>query len=260
MFTVTKYPQGTFSWADHASADPAAAKAFYSALFGWTVDDRPIAGTDMTYTMFRLDGHAVAGAVISMDDSPAAWTSYITVNDVDAVAAQVQPLGGKLVIPPTDVMGEGRMAIIQDLSGAHVGLWQAGAHIGAGLVNTVGAMCWNELYTDKAEPSQAFFKALLGWRYTVGEMDYITIKNQGRSNGGIVTMTEAEAHMPPHWLVYFTVADIRASAAKAESLGGNLVMPISEAGDGAMKFAVIADPLGATFTIIQAERLDPWVE
>jgi len=261
MFTVTKYPQGTFSWADHTSADPAAAKAFYSALFGWTVDDRPITGTDMTYTMFRLEGHAVAGAGASMSEgAPAAWTNYIAVDDVDAVAAQVASLGGTLVAPPMDVMGEGRMAMIQDPGGAYVGLWQAGAHIGAGLVNTVGAMCWNELYTRDSAASQAFFAGLLGWTYSAGEGGYVMITNKGRSNGGIFSMTEDMGSMPPHWMAYFTVADVQASVAKAESLGAKLVMPVGEAGGDTMQIAVMTDPMGAVFATIQTERIDPWTE
>jgi hypothetical protein len=55
MYKVSKYPPGTFSWADNTSADPEVAKAFYVDLFGWTTREISIGG-NMTYTVFQLDG------------------------------------------------------------------------------------------------------------------------------------------------------------------------------------------------------------
>jgi predicted enzyme related to lactoylglutathione lyase len=49
----TQHAPGTFSWVDLSTTDPAAAKAFHSALFGWEVDDRPI-GDGVFYSMFAL--------------------------------------------------------------------------------------------------------------------------------------------------------------------------------------------------------------
>ncbi len=59
MFTVTRYPHGTFCWADCASTDAGNAKAFYETVMGWTSNDLPI-GEGMVYTMFQQDGKTVA--------------------------------------------------------------------------------------------------------------------------------------------------------------------------------------------------------
>ena len=59
MYTVTKYPHGTFSWVDNSSSQPDAAKAFYMALFGWGVTEFALGG-GMTYSIFNLAGHDCA--------------------------------------------------------------------------------------------------------------------------------------------------------------------------------------------------------
>ena len=114
-----------------------------------------------------------------------------------------------------DVFDSGRMAFLMDPTGAALGLWQARNHIGAGIVNTVGAMCWNELKTTDVEAAQAFYSAVLGWEYG-GDEHYTDIFNRGRANGGMV---QVDTGVPPCWMPYFTVADIDAGAARVQELG-----------------------------------------
>ena len=71
MYTVTKYPHGTFSWADNTSTNAEAAKAFYLDLFGWGNFDVPM-GSDMYYTMFQHQGQHAAGFAAMMPDMQAA--------------------------------------------------------------------------------------------------------------------------------------------------------------------------------------------
>lgn len=59
-FKVTRYPHGTFCWADCSSSDFEASKNFYAAVFGWTTQDIPL-GDGAFYTMFSQDGLNVAG-------------------------------------------------------------------------------------------------------------------------------------------------------------------------------------------------------
>ena len=85
-----------FSWIDMNSTDPAAAKAFYSGVFGWQSIDNPLPGGGV-YTMFQLDGHDVAGLggmpSGTPDYVPSHWNSYITVEDVDEMSAKVSRVG-----------------------------------------------------------------------------------------------------------------------------------------------------------------------
>ncbi len=262
-FTVTKYPQGTFCWADNSSTNVDAAKRFYQAVMGWGVEDIPI-GSDMFYSMFSCQGKHVA-AISAMQPEmqaqgiPSHWNSYISVDNVDTLAEKVITLGGKVVAEPFDVFDSGRMMVIQDPSGATVSLWQPKNHIGASLVNTPGAMIWNELGTHEPQLAQEFFGALLGWTFKPApQPGYVVIYNNGRGNGGIITMTEEWKDIPPHWMVYFSVEDIEATLEKVKSNGGQAHFPIISAGVG--RFTVVSDPAGAHFTVFQAEVLEPWIE
>src|SRR5262245_9373874 len=109
----TSYPPGTFSWVDLSTGDAAAEKSFYAGLFGWQFEDAT-AGGDMVYTVCRLYGDAVCGLFERPEGAPPAWTSYVTVEDADAVAARVSELGGRVVMEPHDVLDEGRTAVFDD--------------------------------------------------------------------------------------------------------------------------------------------------
>ena len=153
---------------------------------------------------------------------------------------------------PMDVLEAGRMATIQDPTGAHVSLWQPKEHIGAKVVNKVGAMGWNELYTPDSKKAQQFYGELFNWKFETDDTGYTIIKNANyndRMNGGIVEITKEMGDMPPHWLTYFTVEDIAASADKVKELGGSLPMPIKKVNVG--KLATVADPAGVHFMIIE---------
>lgn len=262
MFEVSKYPHGTFSWADINTSDQAAGKAFYQGLFGWEAEDLPTGREGVTYTMFYQEGKTVAG-LGPMDPEevaqgmPPRWNNYVTVNDIEATAAQVSDLGGTLLMEPFDVLDSGRMAAVLDPTGAVFMLWEARNHIGAELVNCPGAMTWNELATRDVSAAQAFYEGLFGWEFEVDGNDYHSFRNNGRWNGGMMQMTEEWSDLPPHWMVYFSVADIDDAVAKVGALGGRVHVPVTEI-EGTGRFAVVADPQGAVFTIIQSDAPQPW--
>lgn len=265
MFTVKKYPAGTFSWADCTTTDPAAAKIFYKAVLGWEAVDVP-AGENGVYTMFKLDGEDVAGMgemqpAMKEQGVPSHWMNYITVTDVDAMPEQIKKLGGDVVLPPMDVMDSGRMMILKDPTGAQAALWQPGTHIGAGVVNRNGAMLWNELQTTDANAAIPFYETLLGWDISKDDStDYYYIHNNGRINGGMMSMdTETYGNIPSHWMTYFNVADIQAAIKAVKANGGTLLMEVNTA-PGVGDFVMVSDPAGATLTLMQAANPDPWLE
>src|SRR5215218_4631574 len=255
----TRYEPGTFCWVGLATSDPAAAKAFYTSLFGWQGEDLP-AGAAGTFTILRLGGKDVAilhrqTAEARAAGAPPHWTSYISVEDADATATRAGELGGAAVFrEPFDVTDAGRVAAIRDPTGAIVSLWQPGSRIGATLVNDVGALCWNELATTDVERAKSFFGELLGWQYETDDRDYTTITNAGRPNGGIREQTEHERGIPPNWLPYFTVQNADDAARRAEQAGAGTILPTIEMHIG--RFAVIADPQGAAFAVFEGET-DP---
>jgi predicted enzyme related to lactoylglutathione lyase len=209
-------------------------------------------GDGATYTMLRLGGRDVAALYEQGADERAAgipphWSSYVSVVDVDELAARVEGLGGKLLAEPFDVLDSGRMAVVQDPTGALVSLWQAGRHFGARLVNDPGCLTWNDLATPDPDAAAAFYTALLGWQVESQAPEYATIKNEGSLNGGIRRETE----LPPHWLPYFTTQSVAQTAARAREAGGQVLaegMPVP-----AGKIGVLLDPQGAPFAVFEGE-------
>jgi uncharacterized protein len=259
----TSYANGTFSWVENATTDQDGAKRFYADLFGWDYDDSPV-GDGIYYSMAKLGDSFVAAIAPQQPDEratgvPPHWNSYITVDDVDAVAARVEELGGTLHAPPFDVMDVGRMAAISDSTGAVVYLWQAKSHIGAGLVNQPGAFCWNELGTRDLEGAQRFWSELLGWTYEQlpDVPDYWTIDNGGGQDNGAMRQfgDEMPADVPAHWLVYFAVDSIDAAGERATAAGGQVHLPKTPAG-GANSIAVLRDPAGAFVALFEGHLDD----
>jgi predicted enzyme related to lactoylglutathione lyase len=257
MTEFKEYAPGTFSWIDLATTDAEAAKKFYTGLFGWSFVDVP-AGEAGIYTMFQIDGKEVAalyqmGPEQSAQGIPPHWMSYVSVANAAESAKKAKSLGGQIVMDAYDVMDAGRMALIQDPVGAMVALWEPHTHIGAKLVNEPGTFTWNELATTDTEKSGEFYTKLFDWKTEVYEMPsgpYTTFINQDRMNAGMMKMTEEWGDAPPHWLVYFAVADCEENTAKAKSLGAQILVPPTDAGEVG-RFAVIQDPQGAVLSIIK---------
>ena len=253
------YEPGTFCWVDLATTDPAGAKAFYGELFGWEVEDMP-AGEAGTYTMLSLDGDEVC-ALYELEAGrremgiPPHWFHYVSVEDVDAIAARASELGGTVYGEAFDVLDSGRMAIIQDPTGAVLAAWEPRAHAGAGRVNDVGCLTWNELQSRDPGMAGAFYAGLFDWETEPmeenGKLAYILIKNAGSSNGGIMPMTEQHGDAPPHWIPYFTVPSCDGAVAKVRELGGDALAGPLDIGDA--KIAVVRDPQGAVFAIFEGE-------
>ena len=212
MTEITAYPPGTFCWVDLASPDPGFAKSFYGAVLGWTAED-PYTDLGVPYTLLSYHGmHAGGIHPLSPGQGPTPyWLSYLSVRDVDATAERAVALGATIVMPAMDVMGEGRMCVIQDPTGAPVGFWQARAHPGAQIDNQVGARSWDELLTRDTERAAAFYGALLGWTTRTSpelmEGRYVLFELEGRPVGGMLEVQADWGPMTPNWTVYFGVAD-----------------------------------------------------
>ena len=257
MVRRSSYRPGTPSWADVASPDPEAARAFYGDLFGWTGEPatEPEA---MGYTVFMLADAAVAGLGPTFGDMPPLWNTYVTVADVDETLTTTTEAGGQVLMEAMNVLDAGRMAVIADPSGAALSLWQPRSHIGAEVRMERNAMCWAELNTRDPEGAAAFFAKLFGWETHTVEtpagdgstgMRYIQFLMDDLAVGGMIVMDEHwPAEVPPHWMVYFAVDDCDATAARVAELGGQVCVPPTDIPPG--RFAVVNDPHGAVFSII----------
>jgi predicted enzyme related to lactoylglutathione lyase len=230
------HPPGTFSWAELATPDADAAKAFYARLFGWEYDDFPM-GEGMVYSMARVGTRFVAALYRS--DEHRHWASYVTVESADETAARAKELGGSLISEPFDVMDVGRMAVVIDPQGAGLAIWEPRRHVGAGLVNAPGALSWNSLATTDLAAAKRFYGELFGWQY-----DGNVILNGARNNGDMSQMPD----MPPAWSVCFGCDDTEAAVATALEDGAQQIIAPTSMGDSG-SYAVLADPQGVPFAV-----------
>lgn len=256
MSEMTSYEPGTPSWVDMATTDAEGARSFYTGLFGWETEDMP-AGESGTYTMCSLHGKPVA-AFYEMDEKmrergvPPMWLTYISVADVEASSGKAKDAGGQLHADPFAVGESGRMALVQDPTGAMFALWEAREHPGAAIVNEAGTMIWNELASDDPDKAGSFYAELLGWDANgedVGGEPYTTFKAGDKTVGGALPKEALPEGVPSHWTVYFGVDDCDEAVDKAKELGAELMFGPQNLGEIG-RMAALKDPQGATFSVI----------
>ena len=258
-------------WVDTSQPDPADAARFYSGLFGWQTEDAmpPDAGTH--YYMARIDGRDAAAISSQPPGAPpqAVWNTYIRVESADDAAARVREAGGRVLSEPFNVFDAGRMGVFADPEGAVFCVWQPRSHRGSAAVNEHGAVNFNNLHIDDVEAARAFYGAVFGWT-TIdagspmwalpGYGDHLEELNPGLRAGmkqmgapegfeNVVATILPREGSPARWSVTFAVDDVDAITARARELGGSVLAEPQNA--PWVRFAVLADPAGASFTASQ---------
>jgi predicted enzyme related to lactoylglutathione lyase len=262
MADYSSHTPGTFCWAELATTDQKAAVAFYGALFGWGVNDMPIGPTE-TYSMFQMRGKDVGAAYTMRPEerqhgAPPHWNTYVAVANADDTVNRAKALGATVLAPAFDVMDAGRMAVLQDPTGAVFQIWQPNKHIGARIMREPGAMTWAELATRDTEGAKKFYTSLFGWKEKTSSGAGMTYTEFSLDETPFAGMMEMNAQMvgmgvPPHWLTYFQVTDVDASANTAKGLEATLVVPPMDIPNTG-RFSVIRDPHGAVFAIYKPAR------
>jgi predicted enzyme related to lactoylglutathione lyase len=251
-----RFAPGTFCWADLHAKDVQASKAFYMSTFAWRAADMP-AAPGMTYTMFyKGDRDVCALHSTKVPGHPTFWQAYFAVDSADALAKKAESLGGRVVQAPFDVLDVGRMAVVADPTGATFAAWEARKHPGAGVMGEADTLVWCEADTSDLDRTIDYYAKLFGWTTKVdgeGPDRYVHFKIGDAMFGGAMQIKKDWGPVPSHWAICFGVDDVDATASKATAAGGKTVMgPATIPGTG--RFAVIADPEGATFQIFKSER------
>lgn len=270
------YMPGVPCWIDTSQPDPEAATAFYGGLFGWEFENVLPPESGAKYFIARLRGLDAAAVGSPPEGGPpmALWNTYVWVEDARETAAKVRDAGGQVITEPFEVMDSGTMAVFADPEGAAICVWQANQHKGAQVVNEHGAINFNGLNTRDPESAKAFYRSVFGWEtLSLGEAEMWLLPGYGdhleQSDPGIrARMAETGApdgfvdvvatlnplgddqpDVPAHWTVTFGVDDADQTAAKAEELGGQVLLPPLDA--PWVRMTVISDPGGATFVASQ---------
>jgi predicted enzyme related to lactoylglutathione lyase len=258
MSERTSYEPGTPCWIDLATPDQDAAADFYGGLFGWGVEEDENAEQTGGYRVATLDGKAVGGVMKLMQEGqPPAWMTYVSVEDADATVASAAEAGGEVIVEPMTVLDYGRMAILKDTTGAVFGIWQPGTNVGAQVVNENGAFCWSEINTRDPDAAEAFYEDVFGWSFEDREFEgpgtYTIVSVGDNGFGGLMDMRgRVPDEVPANWLVYFAVEDADATVEEARRRGGAVPFgpaDIAEVG----RIAVLQDPFGASFAVIQPD-------
>lgn len=255
MATRERTEPGLVTWVDLQTPDLHGARRFYGELFGWSFEggDDPATGY---YTVARARGRMVAGMASMGGEAPPppTWSVYIAVESADDAAKRVAAAGGQVLAGPMDVPGgAGRLAYFADPTGATFGVWQAGLHSGAELVEEPGAMTWHEVYTRDLSRARDFYARVFGLeprRMDAPGIDYWTLHKGEAVIGGAMQMTrQFPPEVPSHWNTYFAVADADEAIRKVSALGGKVLQPPFDTPYGRM--ALVADPWGAQFCVIK---------
>lgn len=247
---------GRICWHELMSTDIDAALKFYGALFGWTaqVTDAPGAGE---YRILSMGDVAIGGAMEAPPNVPSNWLMYVYVDDVDATAKKIESLGGRVMVPPTSVPNMVRFACAFDAQGASFGALhdlsgKGGAHPHEGPAR-IGTFTWNELHAADQAAAAKFYGELFGWTGKASDdpSKYWHWNLEGKDIGGMMSLVQP--NVPPHWLPYIAVSDVKASTTKATELGATTIAPpmdIPKTGT----FSVLRDPTGAVFALFRSAR------
>ena len=123
-------PHGIFCWNELSTNNLEAAKTFYRDLLGWKLHESDAAG--MNYIEIEAAGKRIGGMYQQSPEMgppmPPHWMAYIAVDNIDAVAARVAKLGGKVLVGPMNIPHVGRFAVINDPTGAAISIITLSGH------------------------------------------------------------------------------------------------------------------------------------
>lgn len=247
-------PIGAPTWNDLFTSDPDRAEAFYTALFGWKVDDPgPQYGG---YKNFTKDDVPVAGFMRNDGQfgAPDAWSIYLSTGDAQRTVDAAVAHGGQVLYGPMQVVELGSQAMVTDPGGAAIGVWQPGEVQGFGVLAEPGTPAWFELHTRDYDAAVQFYVDVFKWdAHTAVDTPELRYTTYGEGDGQLAGIMDATAFLPEgvpaHWSVYFQTEDVDASVAKIGELGGSIVMGAMDTPYGRM--ATAADPTGAVFKLQQ---------
>ena len=244
---TTPRAHGAFTWMDLATPDLEGAKQFYRHVFGWEYHDIGAEFGHYHYALAQGRTAAGIGQPPPGTSTPPAWTVYLASaeGDIDRVKA----LGGQVMLEPMTVGDAGKMAICVDPTGAVFGLWQPINFIGAAVEAEHGGIAWSEVATRDAAAAHAFYGALFGLTPRAQGDEYAIMQRSEEMLFGVMQMNDEWAELPPHWMGYFTIDNADAAIERVTAGGGKVVVPPFDTPFG--RIAVIADPHGAVFSIVQ---------
>ena len=236
------------------TSDTSAAQAFYKEVIGWGIQPWSMPGVD--YTMFSAGEVPIAGVMPITADAkamgaPPSWTAYNEVPDIDATAAQVEKLGGRVLVPAQTVDQVGRFAVFQDPQGAVFAAITSQNPLGEETDPQPLHHSWHELATSDLPAGISFYEQIFGWKkqseFDMGDMGIYYMFGRDRFTYG--GMMKKPAEVPAsYWLHYIGVDSADAATERATKAGGKLMVGPMDV-PGGDRVAILNDPQGAWFAV-----------
>jgi predicted enzyme related to lactoylglutathione lyase len=255
MATAASTLLGRPVWYELMTTDPGAAQTFYGKVIGWT--SAPFPESPQPYTVFKRSGDVgVAGLMKTPDgmNAPPFWAMYVAVPALQDAVAHIKRLGGSELSGVIDVPTVGRLQMMKDPQGAAFYIIQptpAGERPEA--APEVGEASWHELMTTDAAAAMSFYSQVFGWQPSeamdMGAMGKYHMFNRPHGMiGGMMNKPKEMAHVPPHWTIYFRVANIDDAVDRIKANGGKVLNGPMEV-PGGDRIVNAMDPQGAAFSL-----------
>lgn len=114
-----------------------------------------------------------------------------------------------------------------------------------------GRFVWHDLFTSDVQAASTFYGSLAGWTFEPGRDEALMVRSEGAEIGRIDAMPREG--IPPHWLGYVAVPDVDDAVRRAVELGGAVHVPGTDI-PNVGRFAMLADPQGAVFSIFGSDQ------
>lgn len=121
----------------------------------------------------------------------------------------------------------------------------------------VGTVVWADLTVENAGMIRDFYSEVVGWQsspVSMGDYDDFNMMMPGSEMpaAGICHARALNAELPPVWMMYIVVADLKASMASCVEQGGRVLLSPDQIGEN-VHYCVIQDPAGAVVALYEAE-------
>ncbi|HEY6740598.1 MAG TPA: VOC family protein [Actinopolymorphaceae bacterium] len=231
--------RGLVRWHELRTSDPAAAVAFYTALFGWTTEERGHG------TVFRHDTTPLAALHRVTPGTPPAWLPVIEVDDLDVAADRVAAEGGQIAVSPTDHPTlPGRVGLVTHPVAGEFGILASAPGVPPlSDDRTPGHFGWHQLESPDPSAAAAFLRDVVGWTSTAGLL-------RDRSGRAVAGTAEAVDGTPAHWLSFVIVPDLAETVRRTTELGALVVAPRTTVASGAAA-CILRDHDGVTLGCLQ---------
>jgi predicted enzyme related to lactoylglutathione lyase len=227
---------------------------FFGAVVGWTVS--PFENAPYPYDSLMRAGGVPVGGVMKIPTGmpfPPHWGMYVGVAKLEDAAARIERMKGSALSPVIEVPGIGRMRTTRDPQGAAFSIYEPAMPPAMPEAQAeIGDVSWHELYTTDAPAAPKFYSELFGWQersaMDMGAMGKYHIFGREWDMGGMMNKPPEMAQVPPHWGLYFRVADVEQGAERVKASGGKVLNGPMDV-PGGSRIVNCMDPQGAAFSL-----------